>query len=130
MYRVACPYDVVQGPRQLKPIRDGWFFIMRKREKPHRYKLGAMLLDLDDPTKILHCASAPVLTPDAQYENDGKPGIVYACGATSTTEICLSITVVRTRSSALPRLPRLMYFSTQLSKALSRSLNLVPTTIT
>jgi predicted GH43/DUF377 family glycosyl hydrolase len=23
----------------------------------------------------------PVLSPDAHYENEGKPGIVYACGA-------------------------------------------------
>jgi len=40
-----------------------------------------MLLDLNDPTKVLYRASAPVLAPDESYENDGKPGIVYAGGA-------------------------------------------------
>ena len=45
------------------------------------YRLGAMLLDLVDPTKVLYRAAAPVLSPDEHYENHGKPGIVYACGA-------------------------------------------------
>ena len=40
-----------------------------------------MLLDLTDPTKELYRSSAPILSPNAHYENDGKPGIVYACGA-------------------------------------------------
>ena len=43
--------------------------------------MGATLLDLNDPTKILRRSIAPVLSPDARYENEGKPGIVYACGA-------------------------------------------------
>lgn len=46
-----------------------------------RYKLGAMLLDLADPTHVLYRGMAPVLAPDETYENHGKPGIVYACGA-------------------------------------------------
>ena len=45
------------------------------------YKVGAMLLDLDDPTKILHRSDAPVLEPKEWYENDWKPGVVYASGA-------------------------------------------------
>jgi predicted GH43/DUF377 family glycosyl hydrolase len=47
----------------------------------HRYQLGALLLDLDDPTRVVARAAAPVLSPDEWYENDGKPGIIYACGA-------------------------------------------------
>ena len=30
---------------------------------------------------MLYRAVAPVLSPDEPYENHGKPGIVYACGA-------------------------------------------------
>ena len=40
-----------------------------------------MILDINDPTKILYRSPQPILTPDAHYENDGKPGIVYASGA-------------------------------------------------
>lgn len=71
------------GPPPLKTSH-GWllFYHANDDREPSKYKLGAMLLDLNDPTKILRRASLPVLSPDAPYENDGKPGIVYACGAT------------------------------------------------
>ena len=70
------------GPPPVKTDR-GWLLFYHANEAgdPGRYKLGAMLLDLDDPTKILHRAVTPVLSPDALYENEGKPGIIYACGA-------------------------------------------------
>ena len=61
----------------------GWLFLYHgidKRE-PHKYKVGAMILDLNDPTKILYRSPAPILEPDMPYENDSKPGIVYASGA-------------------------------------------------
>ncbi|MHB1770085.1 MAG: glycoside hydrolase family 130 protein [Minisyncoccota bacterium] len=70
------------GPPPLKTDR-GWllFYHAIDEHDPGRYKLGALLLDADDPTKVLHRATAPILSPDEQYENRGKPGIVYACGA-------------------------------------------------
>lgn len=45
------------------------------------YKVGAMLLDTDNPTKILHRSAAPILEPSGLYDNDWKPGVVYASGA-------------------------------------------------
>ena len=70
------------GPPPLKTDR-GWllFYHAIDEHDPGRYKLGALLLDLDDPTRVIHRAAAPILSPDEQYENRGKPGIVYACGA-------------------------------------------------
>jgi beta-1,2-mannobiose phosphorylase / 1,2-beta-oligomannan phosphorylase len=70
------------GPPPLK-TRAGWllFYHATDRYEPSRYKLGAVLLDLKDPTKILYRAKASLLNPDEWYENAGKPGIVYACGA-------------------------------------------------
>jgi predicted GH43/DUF377 family glycosyl hydrolase len=61
----------------------GWLLLYHATDRldPGKYKLGAMLLDLDDPTKILYRANAPVLEPEEWYENDGKPGVVYTCGA-------------------------------------------------
>jgi predicted GH43/DUF377 family glycosyl hydrolase len=71
------------GPPPLKTDK-GWlvFYHAHDADEPNRYKMGAMLLDLDDPTKILYRAASPVISPDEHYENDGKPGVVYACGAT------------------------------------------------
>ncbi|MDD2657404.1 MAG: hypothetical protein PHD04_01930 [Candidatus Pacebacteria bacterium] len=70
------------GPPPLKTAK-GWLVLYHANDakEGHRYKLGAMLLDLVDPTKVLYRAAAPVLSPDEPYENHGKPGIVYAGGA-------------------------------------------------
>jgi len=70
------------GPPPLRTDR-GWLLFYHAIDKndPGRYKLGAMLLDIVDPTKILYRSSVPILSPDEHYENHGKPGVVYACGA-------------------------------------------------
>ena len=67
------------------PIKttSGWllFYHAMDKDDPGRYKVGAMLLDLTDPTKVLYRSNYPILEPDEWYENDWKPGIVYANGA-------------------------------------------------
>ncbi len=68
------------------PLRtkDGWLLIYQSvgNQDSSRYKIGAMLLDLDDPTKVLYRCNAPILEPTETYENDGfKAGVVYPCGA-------------------------------------------------
>ena len=67
------------------PIKteDGWLLLYHAMDNsdPNKYKLGAMLLSLDDPTKITHRSPAAILSPEMPYENDGKPGVIYASGA-------------------------------------------------
>lgn len=64
--------------------KDGWLLIYQSvgYQDPGRYKIGAMLLDKTDPTKVLYRTNKPLIAPDAQYENAGhKAGVVYPCGA-------------------------------------------------
>jgi predicted GH43/DUF377 family glycosyl hydrolase len=64
--------------------KDGWLFIYQSvgYQDPGRYKIGAMVLDKDDPTKVLYRANNPIVSPEADYENAGfKAGVVYPCGA-------------------------------------------------
>jgi predicted GH43/DUF377 family glycosyl hydrolase len=70
------------GPPPLK-TDIGWLLLYHAMDKndPNKYKLGAMILDLDEPTKILYRSHEPILEPDMPYENDWKPGVVYASGA-------------------------------------------------
>jgi predicted GH43/DUF377 family glycosyl hydrolase len=68
------------------PIKtsEGWLLLyhgMDTAESHIGYKVGAMLLDLDDPTKVLFRANYPILIPNEWYENDWKPGVVIATGA-------------------------------------------------
>ena len=81
---------MVRGPGA-PPIKTekGWllFYHGHTRGQYGKYKIGAMLLDLKDPTKILYKSSNPVLIPDRGYEISGfKPGVVYCCGATVLNE--------------------------------------------
>lgn len=71
------------GPSPLK-TKYGWLILYHKMEEPdsHRYKLWVMILDANDPTKILYKSNKPILEPDFWYENEGyKGGVVYSCGA-------------------------------------------------
>ena len=70
------------GPPPLKTSK-GWLVLYHAIDKkdPNRYKLGALLLDLVNPKKVIARGPGPLLSPDMWYENDWKPGIIYACGA-------------------------------------------------
>ncbi len=71
------------GPSPLKTDK-GWLLLYHAMDvnDPNRYKLGAMLLDLKNPEKVLARSSQPILEPDAWYENEGfKAGVIYATGA-------------------------------------------------
>ncbi|HVZ11503.1 MAG TPA: hypothetical protein VG965_00570 [Patescibacteria group bacterium] len=46
------------------------------------YKMGAMLLDLEDPRKIISRTDSPLLEPEMEYELKGEvPNVVFGCGA-------------------------------------------------
>lgn len=77
------------GPPPIK-TNEGWLILYHAMDSkdPNRYKIGAMLLDLIVPTKILYRSTKPILEPDALYENHGhKWGVVYACGAVILNDI-------------------------------------------
>lgn len=71
------------GPPPLK-TKDGWLLIYQAVDDrdDRKYKIGAMLLDLNNPTKVLHRTNKPILEPTHWYENVGhKAGVAYPCGA-------------------------------------------------
>lgn len=64
--------------------KEGWLLIYQAVDDKDasEYKVGAMLLDLEDPSKVLYRSSSPILEPRESYENNGfKSGVVYPCGA-------------------------------------------------
>ncbi|MBP7811341.1 MAG: hypothetical protein KA054_00655 [Candidatus Moranbacteria bacterium] len=68
------------------PLRTehGWLVLYHAMDAhdPNKYKVGAMLLDLQNPEIILARSPAPVLEPEEHYENEGyKWGVVFVCGA-------------------------------------------------
>jgi len=63
--------------------KEGWLLLYHAmdRSESHRYKLGALILDLKKPEKVIYRSNEPILEPDEWYENNSKPGIIYANGA-------------------------------------------------
>ncbi len=70
------------GPPPVRTSK-GWLLLYHALEghETGRYKLGAMVLDYGDPAHILYRSKHPILAPDMHYENNGKPGVIYASGA-------------------------------------------------
>lgn len=64
--------------------KDGWLLIYHAVDDrdASKYKMGAMLLDLEDPTRVRFRSNTPILEPREWYENEGwKAGVAYPCGA-------------------------------------------------
>src|SRR3990170_1292430 len=65
------------------PIRtpDGWLEIYHGADGDHRYCLGALLLDLESPWKVLARSREPIMEPVADYERTGFFGnVVFTNG--------------------------------------------------
>lgn len=60
------------------PIRtaQGWLEIYHGATGDHRYCLGALLLDLEEPWKVIARSAAPIMEPSADYETQGFFGSV------------------------------------------------------
>ncbi len=88
---------------------EGWLEIyhgVKKTSAGPIYRIGTVLLDLDDPAKVIKRSVAPVLSPRAEYERIGDVGnVVFACGAVveengdmkiyygaADTSICVALT--------------------------------------
>lgn len=70
------------GPVPIK-TKYGWLvFYHAMNDDWSKYRVGAVLLDLNDPHIVLARSRVPILEPSEVYENSGfKAGVVYASGA-------------------------------------------------
>ncbi len=77
------PWELTQLGNCGSPIEtgEGWLVITHGVGAMRRYSIGALLLDLDDPTRVLGHLSDPLIEP-IEAERDGYvPNVVYSCGA-------------------------------------------------
>jgi predicted GH43/DUF377 family glycosyl hydrolase len=77
------PWELIQLGNCGSPIETplGWLVLTHGVGAMRRYSIGALLLDLDDPSLVLGRLTEPLLRP-ADDERDGYvPNVVYSCGA-------------------------------------------------
>lgn len=78
-------WDSVRVGAGAAPVRTekGWLEIYHGADENNRYCLGALLLDLDDPTKVIARSENPIMEPIAEYEQTGFFGnVVFTNGQT------------------------------------------------
>jgi predicted GH43/DUF377 family glycosyl hydrolase len=63
--------------------KEGWIlFYHGVSQEDRNYRVGAVLLDLKDPTKVISRTNEPLLEPEASYEKIGQvSNVVFPCGA-------------------------------------------------
>ena len=63
-------------------IKEGWLEIYHGSSKSFRYCLGAVLLDINEPRKIISRSEEPLMEPEMDYELKGFfENVVFSCGA-------------------------------------------------
>ncbi|MEV6767399.1 glycoside hydrolase family 130 protein [Nocardia sp. NPDC051030] len=83
IYRPSQPWELIQLGNCGAPIETtaGWLVLTHGVGPMRTYGIGAILLDLDDPTRVIGTLQQPLLTP-TDTERDGYvPNVVYSCGA-------------------------------------------------
>ena len=76
-------WDSVRIGACAAPIKTdkGWLLLYHGADQTNRYCVGALLLDLNDPKKVLKRSSKPFLEPINDYEKQGFFGnVVFPCG--------------------------------------------------
>lgn len=66
------------------PIKtdEGWLVLYHGANAAHQYSMGAVLLDLSCPERVIARSDKPFMIPETDYEKNGFFGhVVFACGA-------------------------------------------------
>jgi predicted GH43/DUF377 family glycosyl hydrolase len=59
----------------------GWLVLTHGVGPMRKYAMGAFLLDLGDPSRVIGRLEVPLLEPDANEREGYVPNVVYSCGA-------------------------------------------------
>lgn len=81
--RPRQPWEMVKIGNCGSPIETsaGWLVITHGVGAMRKYCLGAILLDLHDPTRVLAESTQPILSPEGNGREGYVPNVVYTCGA-------------------------------------------------
>ncbi|MCW3990909.1 MAG: glycosidase [Candidatus Bathyarchaeota archaeon] len=68
-------------------LEDGWLLVYHGVDDDRTYRLGAAILDKDDPGKVRGRTDEPILEPREEYERFGQvPNVVFSCGSVIVDE--------------------------------------------
>lgn len=80
--RPTYPWEFVQLGNCGSPLETeaGWLVLTHGVGPMRKYAMGAFLLDLHDPTRVIGRLDEPLLEPNANEREGYVPNVVYSCG--------------------------------------------------
>lgn len=83
LMRPAEPWESVKIGNCGSPIETeaGWLVITHGVGPMRKYCIGAALLDLNDPSKVIGRLKQPLLAPEGNEREGYVPNVVYSCGS-------------------------------------------------
>lgn len=83
LYRPSQPWELLQIGNCGSPLETeaGWLVLTHGVGPMRRYAIGALLLDLADPGRVIGCLPEPLLWADTTEREGYVPNVVYSCGA-------------------------------------------------
>jgi predicted GH43/DUF377 family glycosyl hydrolase len=83
LLKPTFPWELVQIGNCGSPIETeaGWLVLSHGVGPVRQYCIGAFLLDLEQPSKVIGRLREPMMTPEAIEREGYVPNVVYSCGA-------------------------------------------------
>jgi predicted GH43/DUF377 family glycosyl hydrolase len=77
------PWEFVQVGNCGSPIEtgDGWLVLSHGVGPMRKYVIGAFLLDLEDPQRVIGRLREPLLAPEGSEREGYVPNVLYGCGS-------------------------------------------------
>ncbi|MCP9781240.1 MULTISPECIES: glycoside hydrolase family 130 protein [Cyanobium] len=83
LMRPTYPWEFVQIGNCGSPIETdaGWLVLTHGVGPMRRYTIGAILLDINDPSQVIGRLKEPLLEPTKEEREGYVPNVVYSCGS-------------------------------------------------
>jgi predicted GH43/DUF377 family glycosyl hydrolase len=83
LLRPTFSWEFVQVGNCGSPIETeaGWLVLSHGVGPMRKYSIGAFMLDLEDPSRVIGRLPRPLLTPNENERRGYVPNVVYSCGA-------------------------------------------------
>lgn len=89
LYKPSKPWEMVQIGNCGSPIEtpEGWILLTHGVGAMRQYCIGAILLDLKDPFRVIGSLKEPFLVPTEEERDGYVPNALYACGAMQHNDV-------------------------------------------
>ncbi len=77
------PWELIQQGNCGSPVetKEGWLILTHGVGPVRKYCIGAMLLDINDPGKVIGRLKEPLISVDEEERDGYVPNVVYSCGS-------------------------------------------------